>query len=274
MSEGLDERARRAALNRAVELQSEVDRRARDAQETAALREAAREVGVEPEVFDRAAAEVAEQARAEARAAADAARGRSRAWALAAGAAAVAAVGLGGVFVVGWATREPPAPPPVTVGFEGPAGFGLDASPGTRASLRFAEEAGRGRVAVVEVDGTAPAADGTWHVNLDATEVPANPGAFRSVSFDVKGSLPNVRLYLEVGADERWRSPPIAVGSDWTRREVPLTAFEHQVRRDGAWKVVGSELPERLDAVSFKVGHYVNPPDATGDVWLDDLTWR
>ncbi|HMV68505.1 MAG TPA: hypothetical protein PKA64_16770, partial [Myxococcota bacterium] len=151
----------------------------------------------------------------------------------------------------------------------GAARWSLDASAGTQASLAW-----EGDAAVLRVERAAPRDDGTWFVNLDTTLPVPTLADYGEVSFRVQGEgLGHVRVYLE-SADERWRSPPVPVTPSDTLHTVPFDAFEHQLREDGRWRVVGWTHPGRVPTLSFKVGHYVNPPEQAGSVRLDDVGLR
>jgi hypothetical protein len=178
----------------------------------------------------------------------------------------VAALGAGGV---AWRLLHPEPAAAWSDGFEGSARWTLDTSEGTSASLRFEPAAGRGQVAVVAVEAVRPRADQTWFINLDGPPVEAR--GLGAAVIELEGTLPRVRLFLEAGPDERWRSPPIAVPGQLARQRIPLARFEHQRRVDGRWDVTGGGPPRGVVVPSVKLGWYVNDPGATGMVRIAEV---
>lgn len=235
----------------------------------AAFREAAVETGLDPQLLARAEEELARRERV---AAETAARNRKRMRVAAVavlGAVAVGAAGLGLARVL-----FPPPPAPWAETFDAPGRWALDTSAGTRATLSFQEEPGRGQVAVVQVDAFAPGQDGKYHVNLDGVVAPADAARYEEVAVDLKGTLPAARVYLEAGTDERWRSPEIAVQRDWTTHRLPLRTFERQERQGGTWRTVDWSAPDGVTQLSVKLGHFMNAPDATGALLVDALRFE
>ncbi len=250
-------------LGVAVELQARDQVRHEAEGVSAAVREAAREVGVtdaqlaeaETEVTRRRAQEAARQAR------------RSKRLYGAVGVALALGLAVGV-----WRLSAPPPPSPWVERFAVRSRWALDVSPGTSARLAFETDSGRD-VAVVTVERAAPRADGTWFVNLDATGLPRVEGD-SAMEIELAGTLPTARIYLEAGADERWRSPPIPVQAAWTRHRVELASFDHQRRTDGRWRVVNAAPPSGVTTVSVKLGHYVNAPESTGVVRVREVGAR
>ncbi len=208
----------------------------------------AAELGVPPEYLERAEAQLRHRAWARAR--------RRR-----------LALGVGGVAVavaLTFAVVRALAPAPWSASAEVRRERTLEVSPGTLAGVRFEDDAARGPVAVVEVSRAAPRPDGTWFVNLDGPDAPVESG-HGALVIELAGTLPNARVYLEAGADERWRSPPIAVQPEWTTHRLRLATFERQRRVGGKWQA--AEGPPRGPVtVSVKLGHFVNDAAATGVV--------
>ncbi len=147
--------------------------------------------------------------------------------------------------------------------------WALETNAETQASLTSVTETGRGEAAQIEVTHFGPAADGKYHVNLDLTSVQALEGLGQLSLFAKGDGLQTARVYLESGG-ERWRSPPMTLGADWQQYQWSIRDFEHQVRGSDGWKVVDFRYPES-GRISIKVGHFMNPVDATGRVWVDDL---
>lgn len=267
------EEQRKRVLDRAWKLQHEREDAAEAASRTRRMAEAAEELGLDPGAVEEAerqlAAEDAAAAEAAARAAKEREAARARLGRLAGVGAAVLAA-LGAVGAGAWLLTRPPAPVEAPLGAT--AGWLLDVSPGTQATVAWAQDGTHGEVGVLTVTSTAPRQDGTWFVNLDH-HAPLDLSRHERARFSVRGEgLGTVRLFLEADG-ERWRSPPVSVGKDWQDVDLPLDAFDHQ-RRDGGWKTVGSGGVGEVDTTSFKVGHYMNPPEATGEVRIDALRFE
>lgn len=269
MTEPWTEAERRRVRDRAIELATQEEARRYRAGEDAAMRRALGELGVRDEDLDQAALEI--RAADQAAEAARIAQAERRARTLRAGMAVTLATAvLGSLALALW----PSPPPPFVDGFDSPAGWSLDINPGTRATLSWPTEGARGAVATLQVEQFVLDAEGHFITNFDGAHLPARPGDYHNLSFDVRGSLPKVRVYLEAG-DQRWRSPPVDVGADWSRVSLDFSSFERQARTlDGSWKVTGPATPTGLTDLSFKVGWYVNEPTATGQIQLDDVRWE
>lgn len=250
-------------IDLAIDLYSEEVRERERAEEASSMIAAAREVGVPEEYLARAAEVLREK-----RAAAAARRERVRKGI----AGAVAASGVLAIVVAGWFFLAPGPAAPFVEGFaRGQERWTLDKNAGTAASVRFEQRADRGEVAVVSVQRFSPGADGKFFVNLDSLAGPADLGAHRELSFALRGTgLETVRVFVE-GEGERWRSPPLAIGGEWRTVRVPLSSFERQVLRGGTWIAAGHGAPDGGGRISFKVGHFMNEADASGEVELDDL---
>lgn len=225
----------------------------------AAYEQAAQEMGVSREHLDRAAADM-HAARVE-----EIRRGRTlrnRLLALAAGVALMTA----GYFVI-----NPPAPDPTEYRYENPAQAWTDAV-NPRSSATVGVEGGRG---VIQVERFVPEGDGRYWANLNTTAVPQSMRGYSEVTLRVRGdgTLRKVRLFLENGPNERWRSPDIAVGPEWRTVRLRLDRFEHQTRDGGAdrWRTRGQDNPGDITQISLKAGYPFNPQDARGRVETDDL---
>lgn len=266
MMQSSNDQRRQQVLRIAFELQAENDAGKERELSEAAFREAALEAGLDPKLLARAEEELARREREAARMAE---RRRRHVRAAAAGLLGALALGAAGY---GLSTvLFPPPPAPWLETFDVPGQWALDRNSDTRATLSFAEEPGRGQVAVVRVDAFAPAQDGKYHVNLDGAVAPADASRYRDLVVDLKGSLPAARVYLEAGTDERWRSPAIAVQRDWTTHRLALSSFERQQKQGGAWRTVDWSEPRDISQLSVKLGHFMNPPDVAGELFVDAL---
>jgi len=274
MQSGSDDR-RQQVLQIAFELQAEHEAGEERKLSEAAFREAALEAGLDPQLLARAEEELARRERLAVQAAG---RGRRRRRLAAVTVLGVLALGAAGLGLAPVLFPPPPAPWPENLdtfdAVDAPGRWALDMNPDTRATLSWQAEPGRGQVAVVRVDAFAPAQDGTYHVNLDGLVAPEDASRYSELVVDLKGSLPAARVYLEAGTDERWRSPAIAVQRDWTTHRLPLRSFERQERQGGAWRTVGWSAPEGVSQLSVKLGHYMNPPDGAGDLFVDALRFE
>jgi hypothetical protein len=131
-----------------------------------------------------------------------------------------------------------------------------------------------GRHAVlVHVDRFGNGAHAYW-ANVDSSFAVRSVAGYNSVSFGVKGSgLRTIRLYVENGPSERWRSPPVPVTLSWTESTVRLQDFDHQSRPGATdlWRIAGASRPDRVERFSFKLGSFVNEQSARGTVAIADL---
>ena len=228
-----------------------------------ALRDAAVQEGLDPAYLEKAEQELKRREREALEAAATRKKGARRV--VLVGAALIATL-FGGWQISRWVSPAPS--PPWTDEFDDSSHWSLDVNPGTHAQLRWQQEAGRGQVAVLNVEGFA---DSQFRVNFDGLGIPSDLSGYSELSVDVKGTLPNARVYLEAGSEERWRSPAIAVSGAWTEHRIALKSFEHQVREAGKWRTTHWAQPKGLTQSSVKVGYFINPADAIGDVYVDRL---
>lgn len=245
---------RQRVMDRAWKLQAEREKAEDQARVRAEIGRASAEVGLDTELIGEAERQLAREDAA--------ARTRMRTrGVIAAGVFFIAA----GAALLLW-----PAPS-FSDDFSGAANrWVLDKSRGTEAGVDYVTEEGRGSVARVRVDKFAPLPDGTYQVNLDRTGVVSAKG-LDVAAFDVRGDgLTVTRLYLEAG-DERWRSPPLTITPEWTTHELPLSAFDHQIRQGGTWQTGGAADPGEVTTLSLKLGHYMNEADAHGEVRFDNL---
>jgi hypothetical protein len=219
---------------------------------------AAGEVGVPPEFVEKAVAMV------EQRRAAELAKGARNKRVGVYAAAAVLVVGLVG------AVLFRPAPAPVVESFtEAGARWHLDSNPESRATLTAGGESVR-----IRVDGFGAQADGKYHVNLDRQVELAPLDRHSQATLRVRGQgLGVVRLYLE-GDGVRWRSAPVPVSAEWQSHTLELDSFERQERGGDGFRVVGRGDVHDVRGWSLKLGHYMNPVDATGEVEIDELRFE
>ncbi len=181
---------------------------------------------------------------------------------------AAAAIALWG----GWRLTHVPPPQPTTIEISNTS-MALEANPGTKAGVTYENAAGT-RAAVVKVTKFALSQNGAYMANLNTASGPRNLAGYRTVSFRVRGSgLPVVRLYLEAGPTERWRSQAVPVPGGFQERRLSLNEFDHQTRSNSAeqWRRVGYSAPGQIDRFSFKLGTFVNDADAHGEVAISDL---
>lgn len=267
------EEQRKRVLDRAWKLQHEREDAAEAKRRTRQMADAAEELGLDPGTVEEAERQLDAEDAAAREAAAAAAKERAAARARLGRLGALGAAVLAGVTAIGagaWLLTRPPAPVEAPLGAS--EGWVLDVSAGTQAAVGWAQDGTHGEVGVLSVTSTAPREDGTWFVNLDH-HAPLDLSRHERARFAVRGEgLGTVRLFLEADG-ERWRSPPVSVGKDWQTVDLPLDSFDHQ-RRDGGWKTVGAGGVGQVSTTSFKVGHFMNPPEATGEVRIDDLRFE
>jgi hypothetical protein len=157
-------------------------------------------------------------------------------------------------------------------GVDGPTTWVLEKNPETNASLSSVTLPDHGLVPVMHVDQFVPGPDGSWRANIDVTDVP-ELSPWTELRLQIRGDLPVARVYLDNG-NERWRSGPIAVRSDWSAFWVKFQAMDHQLRQDGKWQTVDWTAPTHASAISVKTGTFMNDEHATGDVMIDDIELR
>jgi hypothetical protein len=254
-------------MRRAIKLAERDRQGAEAAADKQALAEAAEEIGVPARYVEEASSELARE-----RAALLAKRRRF----LKLGVAAVA-VGAG-LLVTTNLLRPPPPPPPVEYALaQSPPRWTLNKNPGTQAALRFEKQPSAGEAAVVSVEHFLPAGpEGKYFVNLDASEALPPVENYRVAVFKSRGQgLSQLRLFLEVGEKERWRSPPIQLSPEWTEHRLPLASFEHQERvGEGAWHRGASGRPAGVTRLSFKLGHFMNEASTSGEAAVTGLRFE
>lgn len=253
----LSRREEAQVMELAVDLYAEELRAEEQEERARSMIAAAREVGV-PEAYVKRAADVVRQ-----RKAADALRRKRLARNLTISAVVVAAA-AGAIHLL----QEPPLEPFVESFDAAGDRWSLNKNPESEATATL------DGVAHLQIERFGLSGDGKFHVNLDRViDLPA-VDRHETVSFRARArGLRTLRLYLE-GSDERWRSPPVTPGPAWSLHRLPLASFEHQTRTGDGWRVTGKGDPRDVRALSFKVGHYMNPANATGEVELDDLRFE
>lgn len=249
-------------LKRAIQLAERDRDQAESLANKQVLTEAAEELGVPAHYVDQAATQLAQE-RTQALA--------TRRKALLVGVGA--GVGLLGILLTRSLLQPPP---PVEYSLAAAGGrWTLHKNPDTQATLRFEASEGR-EAAVVQIDRFAPEAnDGKYYVNLDASEALPPVEKYRSVVFSSRGQgLAQVRLFLEVSPDERFRSPAIALSSGWVEHRLPLSLFEHQGRAGESWRRAAATSPHGVKRLSFKLGHFMNDATAHGEVAITGLRFE
>ncbi len=233
-----------------------------------ALAEAAVETGLEPRFLQEAEVELARREQVAALNAADRAKTKRLVSWILSGAAAVA----GAVTVYVTTTqRALERPDPWHATFDASSVWALQKNPESRATLAFEDVPGRGRAAHVSVEAFGTGDNQKYFVNLDDFSVPNEVSGYRDVVVELKGSLPVARVYLEADG-ERWRSPAIDVHDDWTTHRLPLSAFDRQEKgSNGEWHTASFSAPSRVQRLSVKVGHFMNPLEATGSLYVAAL---
>jgi len=255
---------------RALELQEEEQAKVESQEARAALAVAAEELGVSPEFLVRAERQLREQNAAEIL---DIRARRARTLRILLALAALAV--LASFFY-----RAPPpmADGPWSNGFDSMAtDWTLVSSPGTEASSSQSELPSRsGKVGGIWVErfDAASAPKGRYYVNLRAQSPPETIRGYETLSLWTLGDgLDEVRVYFRIDPKSRWRSPPISAGPTWSEQVVPLAAFEYQERsgKGSPWKLADPPPLGRVERLQLKVGYFVNPPEATGSIFFDDL---
>jgi hypothetical protein len=192
----------------------------------------------------------------------------------------LAIVGLTGGLGFGWRLTHQPPPAPALYDFNNAPThqWTLGHNAETQAKLVFTNEPNHGGVAALTVERFGPrAADGTYNANLNSSDVPPTLAGYRHVSFLARGEgLPHIRLYLENGPTERWRSPELPLTTDWQPQVLEMRQFEHQTRASSgaSWQRASRRAPRTIETLSFKVGHFVNDVNARGKVFVDDLRFE
>lgn len=265
-----------AEMDEVVRVASELYQRDQRAEEDQLERQhvvaAAEEVGLPGEYLELAAAEIHQRRVAETIARSGRKRWKLAAVGIVAGVAAAVAFGVSRT-----TTSVAPFAAPQTIesfSSEPALRWELNHNPQTQSTVRFTTDEQRGEVALVQVDRLGRSADGKYWANLDMNQGGVDLTARKSVAFDVRGQgLPRVRLYLENGALERWRSPALSVPSGWETRSVPLNQFEYQTRASStaSWSVHRYQPPKQVRQLSFKLGDFVNDVNARGTVALDNV---
>ncbi|MCS6777971.1 MAG: hypothetical protein RMJ43_13755 [Chloroherpetonaceae bacterium] len=233
-----------------------------EAQERQAAIRAAEEVGLPEEYLHRAAAEVharrVEQVR------------RRRRWRNGL-LAATGVLALFGITLAGVRTLDRPVTRPAPYQLHAQEGWVGQFNRETRASVTVKDSA-----VILRVDRFAPDGKGTYFANADTYQVP-DLGAYRSVRFRVRGSgLPYVRLYLENGPLERWRSALIPVTPQAQEVRLPLDQLERltRARVDDRFRRQEYRKPGRVERLSIKTGDFVNDVSARGEVIIDRLAFE
>lgn len=168
-------------------------------------------------------------------------------------------------------TSETSVTPPTPMAYEVPLTEGItpQISAGTQAAVNV-----KAGAIQIQVEKFVPNSGGTYFVNADTYKLPPSLAGYETIRFRVRGSgLNQVRLYLENGPTERWRSR--AVPATATEQEVTLSLrdFEYLTRpsADAEFRRQTYQPPDRVERLSFKVGDFVNDVNATGSVTIDSV---
>lgn len=236
-----------------------------ETQERQAVLRAAVEIGLPAEYLHRAAAEVHARRVERVR--------RRRRWRNGL-LAATGVLALFGLTLVGVRTLDRPvarSAPVMAYRFHAQEGWFGQVNRETRASVTVRDGA-----VVIRVDRFAPDGRGTYFASADTYQVP-DLGLYRAVRFRVRGSgLPYVRLYLENGPLERWRSAPIPVMAQAQEVLLPLDRLERltRARADDRFRRQEYRKPGRVERLSIKTGDFVNEVRARGEVVIDLLAFE
>lgn len=241
-----------------------------ETQERQATVDAAKEIGLPEEYLHRAATELHVRRLAQVLQQ----RRRRRTGLLAAVGAALVLV-TGGIYVMRSQSSAPPmvattiVQSPSVPAFS-PTSWKIAANADTKATAAFSNGS-----ATIHVQRFAADSANHFTANLNTFEGAQNLTGLRSVSFQVRGTLPKVRLYLEHG-NERWRSPELLVQGQERLVKVDFSQFERQTRAaaEAQWQKDGYQPPETIDNLSFKTGWFVNDIGASGDVTLSDIKFE
>lgn len=249
-------------LKRAIQL-ADRERDQKDAlQQQQVLTEAAAELGVPAHLVEQAAAQLAQE--------------RQKALATRRKALLVGAGATAGLLALLVGSRLLQPSPPVAYSMAAASGhWSLNKNAATQASLRLESVDGQ-EAAVVRVERfVAEGSEGKFHVNLDASDALPAVEKYRSVVFRSRGQgLDQLRLFLEVSPNERWRSPPISLSSQWVEHRLPLSLFEHQMRSGEAWQRAAASDPHGVQRLSFKLGHFMNDVNAHGEAVVSGLRFE
>ena len=251
----------------AAELYERDKQQEAETQERQATVDAAAEVGIPEEYLHQAAAQL------HSRRVAQIQQKRRRRTGIMAVVGTVLVLGTGAFVVTHYNELLPPTPPPITVNQSmsvmpfNATNWKVAANKGTAATVNYQNGS-----ATLHVDRFALDAAGHYMANLNSSNGRVNLSNGRTISFQVRGSLPKVRLYLENG-NERWRAPELAVTGQEQLVRINLNQFEHQTRTDtsSAWRKIDYSAPEWVDNLSFKTGWFVNDIGASGDLTLSDI---
>lgn len=246
-------------LQRAFELQAEEETQAEEALQSERLRVAVQDVGLDPAYLTKAEQDLEQQA---------ARKKKARRAVLMAAASLVTAVGLAAGVV---RVLNPPAPAPWVDGFDQSGAWSLDVDPASKTKLTFDDALGRGKVAVVEVQATAPEPGAAFRTNLQTSAVPNDVSRYDRLVIDVKGTLPAARVALEASRTERWISAPLPASAEWTTHRLALEDFQHQVYEAGRWMTIDDKAPETISRISIGLGEGANAAGASGKMAFDNL---
>jgi hypothetical protein len=220
---------------------------------------AVQDVGLDPAYLTRAQEDLQRET---------ARRKKARRSVLLAAASLVTALGLAAGVV---RVLDPPAPAPWASGFDQAGAWSLAVNPGTKTQLQFVDALGRGKVAVVEVEGFAIEPAAAFRADLQTSAVPNDVSRYDRLVLDVKGDLPAARVQLEASRSERWISAPVRASAEWSTHRLALEDFQHQVYEGGRWMTIDDKAPETISRITISLGDGVNAAGATGKIAFDNL---
>jgi hypothetical protein len=254
----------------ATELHADDMKRLAALQERTAATQAAEELGIPAAYMAQAASVLAARQTAKQK--------RRRRTILSAAVAGAAGFMLAGSWALTHKSPMHPAPLAYTFGTSSQGMWrlaGYAGGPDGQATLSFPVDAGH-PVAKIAVKSFAPAvAMDAYDVNLVTNQIPRPLTGFKTVSFRVRGSgLGQIRLFL-VNSSERWCSPFLTASGDWHMVHIPLSHFLRQeISRSYNPQDAPYKAPAAIGMISFELGADANPPNAHGDVEIDNLKFQ
>ena len=88
-----------------------------------------------------------------------------------------------------------------------------------------------------------------------------------------RSGLAQLRLFLELSPDERFRSPPITLSPDWSSTASRCRCSSTSIAM-ATWKRSAGTTPHGVQRLSFKLGHFMNDVGATGEAAVAGLRFE